>query len=269
MNRSSQHQAIILRVTPLGDTHATADLLTPEEGLLRATVYGLRGKRSSLRGLVVPFARGTAWFYRDPRRETVKLNDFSVERYALVLQSDLRAYYHASLYAEVLWRSHASGDGGAESYRLIGEALDLLEANSTPSVPGETLPAGAPPRRDEAWYRRLTILVLWRYLAVLGLQPDLCSSEHGGRALGAEERRFYDIRESVVVGEEWADPGMIELPPGAVRFLKRAEGASLAQAVTVQLAPAALAALRTVVLAAVQEAIHVPLNTIRVAGGWI
>jgi len=261
MNRSSQHRAIVLRISPLGDTHAVADLLTPEEGLLRATVYGLRGRRSSLRGLVVPFARGTAWLYRDPRRDSVKLTDFSVERYALVLQSDLRAFYHASLYAEVLWRSHASGDGGSESFALIGEALDLLEGTS---VPGAT--SGAAPR-DEAWYRRLTVLVLWRYLAILGLQPDLAGGDGGGHA--AEGRRFYDPRESAIVGEEWADPGMVELPAGAIRFLDRARGGSLAAGTEVRLAAEALAALRTVVLAAVQDAIHVPLNTLRVAGTWI
>lgn len=257
MNRSSQHPAIVLRISPLGETNATVDMLTPDEGLLRVTAYGLRGRRSSLRGSVVPFVRGTAWLYRDPRREAAKLTDFSVERYASELQNDLRAYYHASLYAEVLWRSHASGDGGAESFALMAEALDLLEGSS---VAGATSVPGAN-RRDEAWFRRLTILVLWRYLAILGSQPDLSVSN--------DQRRFYDAHESTVVAEDWSDPGMIELPVGAVRFLERAGRESLALGTEVQLATESLAALRSVVLTAVQEAIHVPLNTLRVAGTWI
>ncbi len=255
MNRSSQHRAIILRISPSGDSNASVELLTPDEGLIRALAYGLRARRSSLRGQVVPFARGTVWLYRDPRRENAKITDFAVETYAHAIQADLRAYYQLSLVAEVVWRSHASGDGAVESYGLVAETLDLLDREDSP--------------RPEAWYRRLTIQVLWRYLAVLGLQPDLRASGRSGREFGATELRFFDVRESITVESEWADERMLTLPAGAVRFLEYGEGRSLEEAVAVDLSTKALAALRAVILATIQEAIHVPLNTLRVAGGWI
>ena len=49
VNRSSQQLAIVLRISPFGESHALVDLLTPEEGLLPAVAYGLRSRRSSLR----------------------------------------------------------------------------------------------------------------------------------------------------------------------------------------------------------------------------
>jgi recombinational DNA repair protein (RecF pathway) len=99
VNRSSQLSALVLRITPFGESHAMVDLLTPEEGLLPAVAYGIRSRRSSLRGKVVPFARGTAWLYRDPRQDRSKITDFDVDRYALDLSSDLTSFYHANLWA--------------------------------------------------------------------------------------------------------------------------------------------------------------------------
>ncbi|MCG8479854.1 MAG: recombination protein O N-terminal domain-containing protein, partial [Spirochaetales bacterium] len=125
MNRSSQQSAIVLAIRSFGESHAMVDLLTMGEGLVPAVAYGLRSRRSSLRGKVVPFARGVAWLYRDPRQERSKITDFEVERYAVELQHDLSAYYHASLWAEVVWRTHAAGGrrtGGLSPHRRSAES---------------------------------------------------------------------------------------------------------------------------------------------------
>lgn len=216
VNRSSQQSAIVIRITPFGEHHAMVDLLTYDSGLVPAVAYGLRGRRSSLRGSVVPFAQGTVWLYRDPRQERSKITDFSVDRYALNLTADLDAYYEASLWAEVVWRSHASGDFGSEVFQLIGDALTILDDD---------------PRRSDLFGS----VVLWRYLGVMGLQPD----------------------PSQITG----------LDPGAMRFLNESSRRPLGETRALNLTDQGRTRLRRFVVAAIQEAIETPLNTLKVSGG--
>lgn len=218
VNRSSQQSAIVIRISPFGEHHAMVDLLTAEAGLLPAVAYGIRSRRSSLRGKIVPFARGTVWLYRDPRQDRSKITDFDVERYALNISADLDAYYEASLWAEVVWRSHASGEVGDEVYRLIATALSLLD-----DEPGA---AGA-----------LGTVVLWRYLGVMGLQPD--------------------PRE------------ILELNTDVAAFLTRASHpeASLHELRSSVPSPEGERRARRLVIAAIQDAISVPLNALKVSAG--
>lgn len=215
VDRSSQHSAIVIRVSPFGEHHAMVDLLTPGQGLLPSVAYGLRGRRSSLRGKVVPFARGTAWLYRDPRQERSKITDFDVERYALNLSANLDAYYEASLWAEVIWRSHASGDGGDEVFALFGTALDLLD-----DAPGDASVLGS--------------VVLWRYLEIMGLQPD--------------------------------EADIPDTDPRAVRYLNHVSRGTL-EIPRLNLSERFLQYVRRFVVAGIQDALGVPLNTLKVSGG--
>tara|TARA_B100000614_G_scaffold174784_1_gene156087 strand:- start:364 stop:1134 length:771 start_codon:yes stop_codon:yes gene_type:complete len=254
VNRSSQQLAIVLRISPFGESHALVDLLTPEEGLLPAVAYGLRSRRSSLRGTVVPFARGEAWLYRDPRQERSKITDFAVERYALDLQHDLTAFYHASLWAELIWRTHASGDAGAAVYDLLCQGLDLLQR------PGEY---GGP------LVRQVGLGVLWRYLAILGVQPDLDTCVAAERPFQQGETRYYQPGGDGLVSGEWAGPATLPLPARGAAFLRAAEERGLAILTARALDEDTLARTRSVVLAAVQDAAERPLNTVAVAGGLL
>ncbi|TVR69415.1 MAG: DNA repair protein RecO [Spirochaetaceae bacterium] len=253
MNRNSQHSAIILRISPLGEIHATVDLLTPDRGVVRAIVYGLRSRRGSLRGRVVPFARGTLYLYTDPRREESKVVDFDVHRYAAAMQQDLTAFYHGTLWAEVVWRTLASGDGGEPVFALMSEGLDLLEESAT--VPART--------------QLISMILLWRYLAIMGLQPDLRHCERSSRSLAAEETRFYDRRDGALVGEEWVGKAMIELPPGVARLLAASDRYPLTRAAALPVTEATLRATRAFMLAAIQDAVEVPLNTLRTVAGYL
>ena len=216
VNRSSQLSAIVIRITPFGEHHAMVDLLTDSTGLTPTVAYGLRGKRSSLRGKIVPFARGTAWLYRDPRQDRGKITDFSVDRYALNITGDLDAYYEASLWAEVAWRSHGSGDFGGEAFTLIAAALELLDDHPEESA-------------------HLGTVVLWRYLAVMGLQPD---------------------------------PAMARgLDAGGIRFLSETARRPIAETRTIGLPEESRGRLRRFVVAAIRDAVEAPLNTLKVSAG--
>ncbi len=257
VNRSSQLSAIVIRISPFGENHAMVDLLAPGKGLLPTVAYGLRGRRSSLRGKVVPFARGTVWLYSDPRQDRSKITDFDVDRYALNISSDLDAYYEASLWAEVVWRSHASGSEDDCVYRLVDDGLEILEQY---------------PRRSDD----IGMVVLWRYLDLMGLQPDLEYCVRSERMFAAEELRYYDDTEGVMLSTEWASDQMSPLDGPAARFLvsvaKRelSENLSLLQILSdnppSKLPDISRRSARRFVIIAIQNALSVPLNTLKVKG---
>lgn len=270
MNRSSQLSAIILRIAPIGDIHASLDVLTPEKGLVRVMAYGLRSRRGSLKGKIIPFARGTMYLYTDPRREFSKVVDFDVSRYTTSIQQNLTAYFHGNLWAEVVWRTLASGDGDAEVYDLIQECLELLDAivddGDIPHAPPSPRGAGRGVRHR---IQLLSVVLLWRYLTILGLRPDLGVCAASDRAFAAEESRYYNRRDGVVVGAEWADPAMVAVSPGAVRFLRTAAPLSLSDAASLPVTEATLANARSFVISAIQDAVEIPLNTLRVVSSGL
>jgi DNA repair protein RecO (recombination protein O) len=243
---------------PVGEIHASADILTSEQGMMRVMAYGARSRGGSLRGRVVPFARGTIFLYTEPRRETSKVTDFDVSRYSPVMQQDLVAYYHGSLWAEVVWRTHASGDIGSAVYDLLYRGLDLLE---------EDISGTGQERRSRV--QLLSAILLWRYLALLGLQPDMNACGATDRPLAVAEDRFYNRREGMVVGAEWADAGMVGVPRGTARLLNATREMELARVVELPVTPETLAATRVFVLSAIQDAVEVPLNTLRVAPQYL
>jgi DNA repair protein RecO (recombination protein O) len=254
VNRSSQHSALVLRLSPFGESHAMVDLLIPDAGLVPAIAYGLRSRRSSLRGKVVPFAHGQVWLYRDPRQDRSKITDFDPDSYAMELQTNLTAFYHANLWAEVMWRTHASGDAGAAAFALISEGLDLIQR------PGPDWDARA---------RQIGLGVLWRYLAVLGVQPELDYCVASERPFGTQESRYYQPGDGGLVTAEWAGPNTLQLPPQGAAFLRAAEERGLSILTARILEPAIVGQVRAVVLAAIQDAVDTQLNTVHVAGGLL
>ncbi|MFW5693760.1 MAG: DNA repair protein RecO [Alkalispirochaeta sp.] len=254
VNRSSQHVALVLRLSPFGESHAMVDLLVPEEGVVPAVAYGLRSRRSSLRGKIVPFARGQVWLYRDPRQDRSKITDFDVERYALELQNNLTAFYHANLWAELIWRTHAAGDAGTAAFELLSEGLDLIQQ------PGPAADARA---------RQIGLGVLWRYLSILGVQPELDYCVASERPFQPRESRYYQPGDGGLVTAEWAGPATLQLPPQGAAFLRAANERGLAILTARILEPEIVSRVRAVVLAAIQDAVEAELNTVRVAGGLL
>lgn len=246
MNRSSQHEAVVLRHRPFGESHALLDLLSPELGLYQAVAYGARSRRGSLRGKVVPFARGHAYLYRDPRQERYKLSDFDPQAYLHAAHADLGIYYHASLWAEVIVRTHASGDQGEAVYALVCDGYGALAELTRP---------------EPATLVALSAIVLWRYLDLLGLRQAISPHYANGG--------YYVPDEFSMVESDAGHVGAIYLSAEALQFLRAADVGTVAEAAATAPGRPALAGVRHVVLAALQAAIGAPLNTVRVGRGYV
>ncbi len=149
--RSYSAQATVLKVSQAGENNRTVTLLTPDEGIIHATLYG--GAKSRLRSLVSPFNKGTVYLYRDQSKNTCKLTDFDVKAFHLSFRENLFKTYAASFGAEIIIKSKCAGSPD-QSFYLYNGLLDGMELST------------------ENDSRLGLIRFLWRYTGVLGVKPE-------------------------------------------------------------------------------------------------
>lgn len=152
MNRSSQTQALVLTIKPSGENNSSVTLLTPQEGIVYATLYG--GPKSKLRSLVAQWHSGQVWLYNNSEKNQIKINDFEVKNYHASLGQNLFKMYAASLASELAIKTRCAGSN-EECFKLVSGFLDGIELS------------------NEEQSRLGLVRFLWRYLELLGLQP-LC-----------------------------------------------------------------------------------------------
>lgn len=151
MNRSSQTPALVLTIKPLGENNSSVTLLTPQNGIVYATLYG--GPKSKLRSLVAQWHSGQVWLYNNSEKNQIKINDFEVKNYHSSLGQNLFKMYAASIATELAIKTHCAGSN-EECFKLLSSFLDGMELS------------------NEEQSRLGLVRFLWRYLELLGLQPQ-------------------------------------------------------------------------------------------------
>ena len=100
MSRTAVYSALVLRNRPSGESNSEIFMLTAEEGIVRATVFG--GAKSKLRSHSAPYNSGKAWIYRDPAKDYGKLSDFDVQSWRPGLRELYERTMTASAAAETI-----------------------------------------------------------------------------------------------------------------------------------------------------------------------
>jgi DNA repair protein RecO (recombination protein O) len=220
MTRTPSYNALILRARPSGESNREVTLLTAEEGLLRATVFG--GPKSRLRAHTAPYHQGTVWLYRDPVKDSLKLTDFDVQSWRPGIREDYDRTMAAAAVAETILASHGGGTERAAALALAGNTLDALESG------------------DGDGCRRILIQFLWNWADILGVRPGLCRCASCGRDFPETETvitLWYSRHEAQIIcpscspfDEEIRGLTRVELSaeflpigPGARRWLLAAE----------------------------------------------
>ena len=151
MQRSYYTQAIVINIKQTGENNSSVTLLTPEKGIIYATLYG--GPKSKLRSLVALWHSGKIWLYENPEKKQTKISDMEVSNYHQSFGENLFKMYAASLAAELAIKTHCAGSPEV-CFKLISGFLDGMELC------------------DEEQSRLGLIRFLWRYLELMGIQPD-------------------------------------------------------------------------------------------------
>lgn len=170
--RNISTPAIILTVKNSGESDRSVRALSPERGIFYCTLYG--GPKSRMRSLVQPFSTGRIWLYEDQAKKSCKITDFSVESCHISFRTSLYKMWAANLACELVIKTKCAGEY-EKSYVLLKALMDGMDACD----------------EDEA--RAGTLRFLWRYLGVMGLQPDTerCSQCGEPLAVRPEDSAFY------------------------------------------------------------------------------
>jgi DNA repair protein RecO (recombination protein O) len=205
MSRTVVYKALSLRSRHNSSQESNSEvyLLTAEEGIIRATLFG--GAKSKLRSHAAPYNSGQVWIYRDPAKDYRKLSDFDVHSWRPGLRELYERTMAASGVAETILSSHGGGSDWSEALSLASATLDTLE------------------NANEELCERLLIHFLWRWAGFLGLQPHVgCCSNCGNEDL--DSPLFFNNRENSLLCENCltkkdSASGLITLNSGSRRWL--------------------------------------------------
>ncbi|MFO7849343.1 MAG: DNA repair protein RecO [Spirochaetia bacterium] len=152
MARNRHTPGIILTSRRFGEYHKDLHILTPDEGVIRATAFGALKGKSRLSGVTEPFTEGEMYLYHDPVKNRLKLSEVDTQDTHEGIRGELRRYYIASFWVEFVIKSYGGGGEYSSLYKLLGSAFHALENT-------ERLDA-------------VNIHFIWRYLALIGFRPD-------------------------------------------------------------------------------------------------
>jgi DNA repair protein RecO (recombination protein O) len=208
MSRTFVYSALVLRNRPSGGSNNEVFLLTAEEGIVKATVFG--GAKSKLRSHSAPYNSGHVWVYRDPAKDYGKLSDFDVHSWRPGLRELYDRTMAAGGVAETILTTHGGGGDWGKALELAEATLDALESANEELCP------------------RLLVYFLWRWAGFLGIRPEIetcsaCGSEAANGPL------WFSSRENTLLcgncvpnGSSVPAGGLLQLNPGCLRWLTAA-----------------------------------------------
>lgn len=169
-DRNRETQGIIFSLKKQGEQNRLVSVLTPDQGIINCMLYG--GPKSKLRSLVQPFNRGSLYLYTDNIKHSVKITDFDPKKIHLTLRENLYKSWAATLASEIVLKTKCAGDP-QNAFILLSALLDGIDAVN----------------EEEA---RLGMLrFLWRYLGLLGIQPDARECTSCGTSLLSRDNNIY------------------------------------------------------------------------------
>jgi DNA repair protein RecO (recombination protein O) len=209
MSRTVVYSALVLRNRPSKLAVANQEsnneiyLLTAEEGIVRATVFG--GPKSKLRSHTAPYNSGQVWIYHDKTKEHRKLSDFDVHSWRPGLRELYERTMAAGGMAETILSSHGGGGEWATALKLASAALDTLE------------------NANEELCERILVHFLWRWADFLGIQPEIEYCSNCGNT-AADNPFWFSSQENSVscvscVPNNVKVPNTLKLNPGSRRWL--------------------------------------------------
>ncbi len=152
MNRTHSYYATIISLKPSGENNFSVTVLSKELGISYATLYG--GPKSKLKSLVSLWNSGILYLYENPDKKQAKITDFDVKNFHESFSKNLFKTYAANLAAELAIKTNCAGSN-EECYRIISGFLDGMDLC------------------NEEQSRLGLIRFLWRYIGLLGVQPEV------------------------------------------------------------------------------------------------
>lgn len=255
MNRSSSADAIVLSLRPLGENNSSVTLITPEAGIVYAVLYG--GPKSRLRSLVSQWNSGKVWLYENPEKNQIKISDFEVSNYHTSFSQNLFKSYAAALAAELAIKTRCAGSA-EQAFRLVSGFLDGMELC------------------DEEQSRLGLLRFLWRYLELLGIQPQSHACSSCGKTFldtrfAPEAVSYYNSMENSFICPDCADhlqgENMLSVKNTAVQYLSALTVLTPSEARKLTIDEEIYGQIRQLVFFLIENSIDQKLNSIETGMG--
>lgn len=125
-------EAIVIRRIEIGEADRLLTIYTPHRGKLRVIAKGVRKPTSHLAGHVEPFARTMLQLAKGQTLDVVTQSEtVAANRH---LRESLERVSHAYYVAELLDRLTPDNSENFPAYRLLAEALALLDGDAEPNI---------------------------------------------------------------------------------------------------------------------------------------
>jgi len=258
--RSASFEAIILRSKEVPSGARVATLLSAEEGIVEAFVFG--GGKSKLRSLASPWHFGRAWIYRDTAKGLIKLTDFDPLHEYQGIRGNLDSIAAASFVSEFMIASSALGGDWADALLLVRDTLSACDEAAQGVARRAALLVAS--QTESGAVDRAVSLFTVRALEAMGLMPDPDECSACAGAIRRDAVHSYSRRTGGFVCPHCLEPGQdaILVPPGVLVWLDAAGGKPFVEAVRVGLGNEATAAFKAFALDLARKAADTPLKTL-------
>jgi len=249
MNRSSQTSAIILSIKASEENNSTVTVLTPDRGIIYATLYG--GPKSKLRSLVSVWNSGTIWLYENSEKKQIKINDFEVHNYHSTFSENLYKNFAASLEAELAIKTHCGGSS-EQFFTLISGLYDGMNLC------------------DEQQSRLGLIRFLWRFLELMGIQPQTeecgsCGDIFSSSRFEKDQLSYYNVTENCFNCMDCG--GTIPIKIAAVRYLSAVTSQTPSEVRRLSIDEESYQQIKEVVFFLIENSLDQKLNTLETGVG--
>lgn len=245
-SRSASFDVLLLRSKEVPSGARVVTLLSAEEGLIDAFVFG--GGKSKLRSLASPWHYGRAWIYRDTSKGFIKLNDFDPLLEHAGIRGSLSAIASASFVSEFIGATSALGGDWPDALRLSLNVLASFDEAAS--------------KNDQSMLDRSVSLFILTALETMGLLPDTQECSACAGLIRGDTVQSYSRRSGGFVCARCAETDMMLVPQGVMAWLESARRRAFCQAVRIGLASEASAALRAIAIDLARKAADVPLRTL-------
>lgn len=245
MERNSCIHALILSAKNVGEDHRLISVFSKEKGFFEAMQFG--GRKSKLRSMVQIFHTGKMWIYTDTVKNQTKITDFEVQNYHPSLRENLEKNWAASLCLELTKKTLCGGEN-EKGFNLVNAFLDGLDF----CLPQETTTA--------------LLRFLWRFLALLGQQPDVNYCATCGKPL--TRVGIFSLKDTNFVCSDCINNLSIEseqniiLSGEALRFLDAINRLPPKESRKITLSPNAYQLLQNVMFTLIEKITEIKLNTL-------
>ncbi len=105
MRRYVNEEALVLKIRPLAEKHASLLLLTQTQAHVWVNAFGLRSEKSRNRSACQPFNHLRVWLYHDLEKKQISMRDVELLHDAMEIRSDLQSIYLASFVSELVQKT--------------------------------------------------------------------------------------------------------------------------------------------------------------------